>query len=109
MSGRNRPKQDAAPALADVSGLPTIDDEFKAIKKVYFKRVLVSHPDKGGDPAVRRVIDPYGARNEAEFFAVATEAFFERPESLRNALPALYALLADFYRQDPAARASRGD
>ena len=57
-----------------------------------------------GDAAVRRVIDPYGARNEAEFFAVATESFFERPRALRDALPALYALLADFYRQDPAAR-----
>lgn len=57
-----------------------------------------------GDAAVRRVIDPYGARNEAEFFAVATESFFERPRALRRALPALYALLADFYRQDPAAR-----
>ncbi|MDO9018454.1 MAG: zinc-dependent peptidase [Deltaproteobacteria bacterium] len=62
---------------------------------------------KDGDPAVQRVIDPYGARNEAEFFAVATEAFFERPESLRGGLPALYALLADFYRQDPAARMAR--
>lgn len=59
---------------------------------------------KDGDAAVRRVIDPYGARNEAEFFAVATESFFERPRALRAAQPALYALLADFYRQDPAAR-----
>jgi Mlc titration factor MtfA (ptsG expression regulator) len=63
---------------------------------------------KDDDPAVRRVLDPYGARNEAEFFAVATETFFERPAALREALPALYALLADFYRQDPAARAPRG-
>jgi Mlc titration factor MtfA (ptsG expression regulator) len=60
---------------------------------------------KAGDAEVRRVIDPYGARNEAEFFAVATESFFERPRALRDALPALYALLARFYRQDPAARA----
>ena len=56
------------------------------------------------DPAVKRVLDPYGATNEAEFFAVATEAFFERPARVRDALPDLYALLADFYRQDPAAR-----
>jgi Mlc titration factor MtfA (ptsG expression regulator) len=59
------------------------------------------------DPAIRRVLDPYGATNEAEFFAVATESFFERPVALREALPALYDLLADFYRQDPCARAAR--
>lgn len=59
---------------------------------------------KDRDPDVRRVLDPYGAKNEAEFFAVATESFFERPEALKKALPELYALLADFYRQDPAAR-----
>ena len=63
---------------------------------------------KASDPDVLRVIAPYGARNEAEFFAVATESFFERPEPLQAALPDLYALLAGFYRQDPAARARRG-
>lgn len=62
---------------------------------------------KDRDPDVRRVLDPYGATHEAEFFAVATEAFFERPEALADALPALYALLADFYQQDPRARMAR--
>ncbi|MDB4975932.1 MAG: hypothetical protein JWN48_4273 [Myxococcaceae bacterium] len=50
------------------------------------------------------VLDSYGATNEAEFFAVATEHFFDRPSSLREQLPALYEVLASFYRQDPAAR-----
>jgi MtfA peptidase len=44
------------------------------------------------------VIDPYGATNEAEFFAVATETYFTRPRELREAYPDLYAALADFYR-----------
>lgn len=48
------------------------------------------------------VLDPYGAENRAEFFAVATEAFFERPAKLRHAQPDLYALLADFFKIDPA-------
>lgn len=65
-------------------------------------RVFLSLQD--GDPEVLRVIDPYGAQDEGEFFAVATESFFERAEALRDALPELYALLAEFYRQDPAAR-----
>jgi Mlc titration factor MtfA (ptsG expression regulator) len=54
-------------------------------------------------------LDAYGATDEAEFFAVATEAFFERAEAMRDALPELYALLANFYNQDPAARARRPD
>ena len=47
-------------------------------------------------------IDAYGATNPAEFFAVVTEAFFERPRRLRADHPELYAQLAAFYRQDPA-------
>lgn len=48
------------------------------------------------------LIDQYGATNPAEFFAVVTEAFFERPHALRSRHPALYAELGRFYRQDPA-------
>ena len=47
------------------------------------------------------LIDQYGAENPAEFFAVVTEAFFERPHALRRQHPALYDRLASFYRQDP--------
>ncbi|MGN6108221.1 MAG: zinc-dependent peptidase [Kofleriaceae bacterium] len=47
------------------------------------------------------VIDAYGATNEAEFFAVATETFFLRPGELRAAHPALYRVLAEFYRTEP--------
>jgi Mlc titration factor MtfA (ptsG expression regulator) len=46
----------------------------------------------------------YGATNPGEFFAVATEVFFEQPHELRYAEPALYDVLSRFYRQDPAAR-----
>jgi MtfA peptidase len=49
-------------------------------------------------------LDPYGATSPAEFFAVVTEAFFERPRDLRGRHPALYEQLRTFYRQDPAAR-----
>jgi hypothetical protein len=53
----------------------------------------------------RTSIDPYGATNPAEFFAVVTEAFFGRPDELRREHPALYEQLRSFYRQDPASRA----
>jgi Mlc titration factor MtfA (ptsG expression regulator) len=49
-------------------------------------------------------IDPYGATNPAEFFAVVTEMFFEKPRALRFRHPKLYQELAAFYKQDPAER-----
>jgi MtfA peptidase len=49
----------------------------------------------------REVLDAYGATDPAEFFAVATEAFFERPRQLRREHPELFAALAQYYRQDP--------
>lgn len=47
------------------------------------------------------LIDPYGATHPAEFFAVATEHFFEQPRQLRMTHPDLFELLADFYQVDP--------
>lgn len=55
----------------------------------------------------RGIVRAYGATNEAEFFAVSTEAFFERPQHLLREDPALYAQLKKFYGADPAAKAKR--
>ncbi len=49
----------------------------------------------------RKALRPYGAINEAEFFAVATEAFFEKPEQMVKNIPDLYELLKVFYGCDP--------
>ena len=48
------------------------------------------------------LIDPYGAEAVEEFFAVAVEAFFVAPAAMRAEEPAMYALLAGFFKQDPA-------
>lgn len=50
----------------------------------------------------RTLMDAYGAQSPAEFFAVATETFFEKPVKLRDEHPELYEQLREFYRQDPA-------
>jgi hypothetical protein len=50
------------------------------------------------------LLDSYGAESEAEFFAVTTECFFDCPAELREDHPAMYELLREYYRQDPAAR-----
>lgn len=49
----------------------------------------------------------YGAVNEAEFFAVATEQFFEQPQKMVEHAPELYRVLKEYYRQDPYRRAVR--
>ena len=51
------------------------------------------------------LIDPYGAEAIDEFFAVASELFFVDAATMRGEHPALYELLAGYYRQDPAADA----
>jgi len=45
---------------------------------------------------------PYGASNQAEFFAVAAEYFFERPDLLQSNHPQLYQLPERIIRQNPA-------
>jgi Mlc titration factor MtfA (ptsG expression regulator) len=48
------------------------------------------------------LLDPYGAEDPVEFFAVATETFFEMPGALRKEHPELYEVLSTYFRQDPA-------
>jgi Mlc titration factor MtfA (ptsG expression regulator) len=50
------------------------------------------------------VLDPYGAEAIDEFFAVAVEAFFVASADMKIEHPALYAMFADYFRQDPANR-----
>lgn len=49
----------------------------------------------------KTLIDSYGATNPAEFFAVATETFFEKPRQLAERRPDLYQELAGYYGLDP--------
>ena len=51
----------------------------------------------------RDVLDPYGATNPAEFFAVATESFFEQPHELAARHAELYAEFMAYFRVDPRA------
>ena len=58
---------------------------------------LIQRTSRGHDG----VLDAYGATNKAEFFAVATETFFEKPHALRRRYPELYELLREFYGLEP--------
>lgn len=83
---------DGTPPLLDGSArerwIEVCTREFKALRR-----------GRSGD-----LIRDYGAENPGEFFAVATEVFFSKPVQMQADKPELYGVLADFYRQDPAAR-----
>jgi len=64
-------------------------------------RAALDHLQQCVNDDVASALDPYGATNRAEFFAVATEAFFERPDDVRAEYPQLYEALREFYGQDP--------
>jgi MtfA peptidase len=57
----------------------------------------------------RKVMRDYGATNEAEFFAVATEAFFEKSDEMRRLTPDLYEELRRFYGVDPVSNCDQQD
>ena len=59
---------------------------------------LLQHKTKKGK---KSVMDKYGATNPAEFFAVATETFFEKPLQLKKKHPELYDELQGFYKVNP--------
>ena len=90
-----------------VDGTPPLEspEQYRTWKQVMtaeYQR-LVRHADRGR----HTLLDQYGTKNEAEFFAVSTEAFFEQPVELQMRHPELYGVLCSFYRQDPAARLSQ--
>lgn len=75
------------------------------------EKAIPPHVDPESDEAAAWYdclpLDPYAATDEAEFFAVSSEAFFVRPQPLAAALPEWYGLLAQYYRQDPLLRRGR--
>jgi Mlc titration factor MtfA (ptsG expression regulator) len=83
---------DGAPALSSraqqLSWREVMRTEFASLRAA----------DETGIPTL---LDNYGATNPAEFFAVSTEAFFERPCALRACHPKLYSELQKYFQQDP--------
>jgi Mlc titration factor MtfA (ptsG expression regulator) len=95
-------KLDMLDSFAD--GAPPLDtrQQYRAWARIMTQEyeALIEDAETGR----RTLLDKYGATNPAEFFAVATELFFEKSRSMKKRHPELYGLLADYYRQDPASR-----
>jgi len=73
--------------------------DHKAWSRVMSKHFFDLRKDAGRR---RTLLRAYGATDEAEFFAVATEVFFEKPVRMRAKAPDLYEELCRFYAFDPA-------
>jgi Mlc titration factor MtfA (ptsG expression regulator) len=84
-------------------GTPPIEDDAARTRWVEVCTAAYDTVRAEGSPVLR----DYAGTNPAEFFAVATEVFFNRPLDVRDHEPALYAELQAFYQQDPAARLER--
>jgi Mlc titration factor MtfA (ptsG expression regulator) len=81
-------------------GVPLLD---RPSDYVAWARALAPEYERLRESPDESLLDLYGAESPAEFFAVATEAFFEKPQQLRGRHPKLYAELSRFFRLDPAA------
>ncbi len=75
-------------AKDSVDWIDIVGQEYDA----FIKKIKRNHHD---------VIDDYGATNPAEFFAVTTETFFEKPKQLLKSHPDLFKEFSDYYECDP--------
>ncbi len=86
----------------DTDGAPVLDQNHDgaawthAFREAYAR--LVAQVESGRET----FLDPYGATAPAEFFAVAVEYFFEKPQALAREEPALYEQLSGYFKLDPA-------
>jgi Mlc titration factor MtfA (ptsG expression regulator) len=86
----------------DMDGTPAIDDaallgRWSEVMDREYERLC-----RATDLGKKTFLDPYGATDPAEFFAVVAECFFDLPWELERRHAELYALLRDYFRQDPA-------
>jgi MtfA peptidase len=83
------------------NGVPSMlikdSDTWKKVWNSYFRKFKVQVSQ-----GKTTVMDPSATENLSEFFAVATEFFFESPIKFKKESPGLYNELTKFYNQDPA-------
>jgi Mlc titration factor MtfA (ptsG expression regulator) len=88
---------DGVPPLHDRA----MDERWSRVMRSEFQR-LVDDCRVGR----RTLLDCYGATSPSEFFAVASECFFERPERMSREHGDLYSVMREYYRQDPLTRSA---
>jgi len=93
-------KLDMLDGLAD--GTPPMDSKDQLSRWVHTMSTEFQALRDASEAGRATVMDTYGATNPAEFFAVATECFFEKSRQLKQRHPGIYECLRDYYHQDPA-------
>ncbi len=89
----------------EVNGRPALHEDMDPVEWLdVFSRAFKDLSRRASGRRRRLRIDPYAVEDDGEFFAVASEYFFEQPEVLQGEYPEVYRLLHAFYRQDPALR-----
>lgn len=91
----------------DANGFPPLHKDMDRTQWAEAFGKAYEHFCKRVDDWEDTVIDEYAAENPGEFFAVMSEAFFEKPQAVLDEYTDVYAQLARFYRQDPVARLAR--
>ena len=83
-------------------GTPPLDtaDQYQRWAEVFSREFLKLRDQV--EAGTQTFLNAYAATNEAEFFAVVTEQFFDQPAAMKRTHLELYGLLREFYRQDPA-------
>ena len=89
LSGRTN----GIPDLNSIEGLKDWAKAFDAAYKAHVHSVQTGR---------KTLFDAYGSSGPQEFFAVAVETFFERPQALKHMEPAVYGQLAQYFRVDPS-------
>lgn len=91
----------------DANGLPPLHRDMSV--KAWAEAFSQAYTDfrERVDHGEATTIDPYGAEDPGEFFAVLSELFFACPRVIEQTYPAVYRQLSAFYRQDPVVRESR--
>jgi len=87
----------------DADGTPDMGFAERRAWAAAFGPAFLAHKERA-EHGKKSFLSDYAVTNEAEYFAVASEAFFEKPKELARRLPEVYAALRDFYRLDLAAR-----
>lgn len=82
-------------------GVPLLSSRDQELSWGSVMRVEFASLQAADATGIPTLLDGYGATNPAEFFAVAVEAFFERPKAMKNRHPQMFAELQRYFQQDP--------
>ena len=89
----------------EMNGRPDLPEGMNAAEWLaVFSHAFGDLKQRAGKRKRRLKIDSYAVEDDAEFFAVTAEYFFEQPAVLRGEYPDVYRLFKDYFRQDPDSR-----